>query len=45
MNAASPAPWTRRALDGLYGLGGILAALCVLAIFVLMISGLYGHPY
>ena len=34
---------TRRALDGLYTLGGQLAALCVLVIFVLMISASVGR--
>jgi len=34
---------TRRALDGLYALGGQLAALCVLIIFVLMISASVGR--
>lgn len=34
---------TRQALDGLYTLGGVLAALCVLAIFVLMIWASLGR--
>jgi TRAP-type C4-dicarboxylate transport system permease small subunit len=33
----------RRALDRLYAAGGVLAALCVLAIFVLMISASIGR--
>lgn len=34
---------TRRALDGLYALGGQLAAVCVLVIFVLMIGASIGR--
>ena len=34
---------TRRALDGLYALGGQLAALCVLVIFLLMIGASIGR--
>ncbi len=33
----------RRALDRLYAAGGVLAALCVLAIFVLMIGASIGR--
>jgi len=33
----------RRSLDGLYALGGVLAALCVLAILVLMIGASVGR--
>jgi TRAP-type C4-dicarboxylate transport system permease small subunit len=33
----------RRSLDGLYALGGMLAALCVLTILVLMIGGSVGR--
>jgi TRAP-type C4-dicarboxylate transport system permease small subunit len=33
----------RRALDGLYALGGVLAALCVLAILLLMIGASVGR--
>lgn len=44
MNTSAPdLSWTRRALDGMYGLGGVLAALCVLAIFVLMIWASLGR--
>ena len=45
MNASLPtrASTTRRILDGLYLLGGQLAALCVLAILVLMISASIGR--
>jgi len=40
---AAPAGRLRRALDGLYVLGGVLAALCVLAILVLMIGASVGR--
>ena len=40
---ARPTGFLRRALDGLYTLGGTLAALCVLAIFVLMIGASIGR--
>jgi TRAP-type C4-dicarboxylate transport system permease small subunit len=45
MNASLPtrASWVRRLLDGLYLLGGQLAALCVLAILVLMIGASVGR--
>ena len=33
----------RRLLDGLYALGGLLAALCVLTILILMISASVGR--
>ena len=33
----------RKALDGLYALGGLLAALCVLAILILMIGASFGR--
>jgi len=39
---ASPGP-IRRTLDGLYALGGALAALCVLAILLLMIGASVGR--
>lgn len=43
--ASRAAPGTlRRTLDGLYALGGALAALCVLAILVLMIGASLGRP-
>jgi TRAP-type C4-dicarboxylate transport system permease small subunit len=38
-----PPTLTRRVLDGLYALGGQLAALCVLAILVLMIGASVGR--
>jgi TRAP-type C4-dicarboxylate transport system permease small subunit len=40
---ALPAGRWRRGLDFLYALGGVLAALCVLAIFVLMIGASVGR--
>ena len=33
----------RKVLDGLYALGGLLAALCVLAILILMIGASVGQ--
>lgn len=39
----APAAWGRRLLDGLYLLGGNLAALCVLAILILMIGASVGR--
>jgi TRAP-type C4-dicarboxylate transport system permease small subunit len=39
----APRPAVRRALDRLYAAGGALAALCVLAIFVLMIGAAIGR--
>lgn len=47
MNAAVPARASsgRRFLDGLYQLGGHLAALCVLAILVLMIGASVGRVF
>lgn len=47
MNAAVPtrASSGRRFLDGLYQLGGHLAALCVLAILVLMIGASVGRVF
>jgi TRAP-type C4-dicarboxylate transport system permease small subunit len=42
VQAQSPS-LTRRTLDGLYALGGQLAALCVLVIFVLMIGASVGR--
>lgn len=41
---AGPSARVRRALDGLYATGGALAALCVLAILVLMITASVGRP-
>lgn len=41
--ASAPAGRLRRTLDGLYALGGALAALCVLAILVLMIGASVGR--
>lgn len=45
MNASLPArpSWARRVLEGLYLLGGQLAALCVLTILVLMIGASVGR--
>lgn len=45
MSSISPAPVgrLRRALDGLYAVGGALAALCVLTILVLMIGASVGR--
>ena len=41
--APTPIPFARRFLDGLYLLGGHLAALCVLSILVLMIGASLGR--
>jgi TRAP-type C4-dicarboxylate transport system permease small subunit len=45
MNASLPtrASWARRFLDGLYLMGGQLAALCVLTILILMIGASVGR--
>ena len=43
MADATPQARGRRALDGLYAMGGALAALCVLAILVLMIGASVGR--
>lgn len=43
LQRVSPAGLVRRALDGLYAFGGVLAALCVLSILVLMIGASVGR--